>query len=66
MKGGVMRSLIHHIDLSVRDVAVLGPFYDAVPSFMGYRRTRERVDGIDRGSRRGRLGLLDRRQAGAT
>jgi catechol 2,3-dioxygenase-like lactoylglutathione lyase family enzyme len=42
-----MRGLIHHIDLTVRDVAVSGPFYDAVLGFMGYRRTREQADGID-------------------
>jgi len=42
-----MRGLIHHIDLTVRDVAASGPFYDAVLGFMGYRREREQVDGID-------------------
>src|SRR6185436_7208653 len=46
-EGAVMRGLIHHIDLTVRDVAVSAPFYDAVLGFMGYRRTREQVDGID-------------------
>jgi catechol 2,3-dioxygenase-like lactoylglutathione lyase family enzyme len=42
-----MRGLIHHIDLTVRDIAVSAPFYDAVLGFMGYRREREQVDGID-------------------
>lgn len=42
-----MRGLIHHIDLTVRDIAVSGPFYDAVLGFMGYRREREQADGID-------------------
>jgi len=42
-----MRGLIHHIDLTVRDVALSAPFYEAVLGFMGYRREREQVDGID-------------------
>ena len=42
-----MRGLIHHIDLTVRDIAVSAPFYEAVLGFMGYRREREQADGID-------------------
>jgi glyoxylase I family protein len=42
-----MRGLIHHLDLTVRDVAVSAPFYEAVLGVMGYRREREQVDGID-------------------
>ncbi|MBI1260540.1 MAG: bleomycin resistance protein [Rhizobiales bacterium] len=42
-----MRGLIHHLDLTVSDVARSAPFYDAVLSFMGYRRWSEDNDGID-------------------
>ncbi|MAB14506.1 VOC family protein [Parvibaculum sp.] len=41
------RGLIHHIDLTVTDVARSAPFYDAVLSFMGYRRWQEDEHGID-------------------
>ena len=41
------RGLIHHIDLTVTDAARSAPFYDAVLSFMGYRRWQEDEHGID-------------------
>ncbi|NIJ41427.1 catechol 2,3-dioxygenase-like lactoylglutathione lyase family enzyme [Parvibaculum indicum] len=41
------RGLIHHVDLTVTDVARSAPFYDAVLSFMGYRRWQEDEHGID-------------------
>jgi hypothetical protein len=33
-----MRGWVHHIDLTVSDLARSGPFYDAVLSFLGYRQ----------------------------
>ena len=42
-----MRGVIHHIDLTVRDIAASRPFYDAVLGFMDYRCVREQADGID-------------------
>ena len=31
-----MRGIVHHIDLTVRDLAVSAPFYDALLSFLGF------------------------------
>ena len=36
-----MRGAIHHIDLTVIDLARSAPFYDQVLGFLGYRRTRD-------------------------
>ena len=36
-----MRGIVHHIDLTVRDLAVSAPFYDALLSFLGYRRVKQ-------------------------
>ena len=33
-----MRGWVHHIDLTVSNLERSGPFYDAVLSFLGYRR----------------------------
>ena len=35
-----MRGAVHHIDLTVSDLARSAPFYDRVLGFLGYRRTR--------------------------
>lgn len=42
-----MRGFIHHLDLTVSNVALSAPFYDAVLGYMGYRRWSEDADGID-------------------
>jgi catechol-2,3-dioxygenase len=42
-----MRGTIDHLDLTVQDVAVSAPFYEALLSFLGYRRVREAPSGID-------------------
>jgi glyoxylase I family protein len=42
-----MRGTIHHLDLTVSDMAASAPFYEAVLGFLGYRRVREAPDGID-------------------
>lgn len=42
-----MRGLLHHLDLTVSDVARAAPFYDAVLGHMGYRRWSEDENGID-------------------
>src|SRR5512139_3675533 len=36
-----MRGAVHHIDLTVVDLARSTPFYDKVLGFLGYRKTRE-------------------------
>jgi len=38
---GPTRGIVHHIDLTVRDLAVSAPFYDALLSFLGYRRVKQ-------------------------
>ncbi len=42
-----MRGSMHHLDLTVRDLAASAPFYEAVLGFLGFRRVREEPDGID-------------------
>jgi hypothetical protein len=36
-----MRGAVHHIDLTVIDLAASSPFYDRVLGFLSYRRTRD-------------------------
>ena len=36
-----VRGLVHHIDLTVLDLAVSGPYYDTLLSFLGYRRVKQ-------------------------
>jgi glyoxylase I family protein len=36
-----MRGIVHHIDLTVRDLGRSAPFYDALLSFLGYRLVKE-------------------------
>ena len=42
-----MRGSIHHLDVTVRDLAISAPFYEAVLGFLGYRRVRDEPSGID-------------------
>lgn len=42
-----MRGLVHHIDLTVSDIAVSRPFYDMVLGFLGYRRSADHDNGSD-------------------
>lgn len=41
------RGLVHHIDLTVSDVARSCVFYDAVLGFLGYRRSDDSPNGHD-------------------
>jgi glyoxylase I family protein len=42
-----MRGTLDHLDLTVQDLAVSAPFYEALLGFLGYRRVREEPSGID-------------------
>jgi catechol 2,3-dioxygenase-like lactoylglutathione lyase family enzyme len=42
-----MRGTMHHLDLTVRDLAASAPFYERVLGFLGYRCVRNQPDGID-------------------
>lgn len=42
-----MRGLIHHLDLTVQDLAASATFYGALLGFLGYRRVRDEPGGID-------------------
>jgi glyoxylase I family protein len=42
-----MRGAIHHLDLTVRDLAVSALFYEPLLSFLGYHRVRDEPTGID-------------------
>jgi len=42
-----MRGLMHHLDLTVQDVGLSAPFYEAVLTFLGYRRVRDDPTGLD-------------------
>ena len=42
-----MRGAVHHIDLTVGDLAVSAAFYDELLDFLGYRRVRGDASGID-------------------
>jgi catechol 2,3-dioxygenase-like lactoylglutathione lyase family enzyme len=39
-----LRGVVHHIDLTVRDVAASAPFYDALLGFLGYARVKQEAD----------------------
>ena len=41
---GPLRGIVHHIDLTVRDLARSAPFYDALLSFLGYRRVKQEAE----------------------
>jgi len=36
-----LRGLVHHIDLTVRDVASSAPFYETLLGFLGYERVKQ-------------------------
>ena len=40
-QGTRLRGVVHHIDLTVRDLAGSAPFYEALLSFLGYRRVKQ-------------------------
>lgn len=42
-----MRGAVHHVDLTVADVAASLPFYESVLTFMGYVRSHEDARGVD-------------------
>ena len=42
-----MRGLVHHIDLSVGDLAASRPFYESVLGFFGYRVADVHPNGVD-------------------
>ena len=35
-----LRGVVHHIDLTVRDIAASAPFYEALLGFLGYTRVK--------------------------
>ncbi|TAJ26650.1 MAG: bleomycin resistance protein [Reyranella sp.] len=39
-----MRGVVHHIDLTVRDLAVSASFYEALLGFLGYERVKKEPD----------------------
>ena len=40
-QGARLRGAVHHIDLSVRDIAASAPFYEALLGFLGYTRVKQ-------------------------
>jgi catechol 2,3-dioxygenase-like lactoylglutathione lyase family enzyme len=36
-----LRGAVHHVDLTVRDLSVAAPFYDALLGFLGYTRVKQ-------------------------
>ena len=36
-----LRGIVHHIDLTVRDIAVSAPFYESLLGFLGYTRVKQ-------------------------
>ena len=39
-QGARLRGAVHHIDLTVRDLAASAPFYEALLGFLGYTRVK--------------------------
>lgn len=39
-----MRGVVHHIDLTVRDLEASAPFYEALLGFLGYERVKKEPD----------------------
>jgi catechol 2,3-dioxygenase-like lactoylglutathione lyase family enzyme len=42
-----MRGTVHHVDLTVADVAASRPFYESILTFLGYVRAHEDARGVD-------------------
>ena len=42
-----MRGTVHHVDLTVANVAASLPFYEKILTFMGYARVHEDGRGVD-------------------
>jgi glyoxylase I family protein len=40
-QGARLRGIVHHIDLTVRDLEVSAPFYEALLGFLGYARVKQ-------------------------
>lgn len=40
-RGAKLRGVVHHIDLTVRDLAASAPFYEALLGFLGYVRVKQ-------------------------
>ena len=43
-QGAPLRGVVHHIDLSVRDLAAPAPFYEALLGFLGYTRVKQEAE----------------------
>jgi glyoxylase I family protein len=43
-QGTRLRGVVHHIDLTVRDLAASTPFYEALLGFLGYTRVKHEPD----------------------
>ena len=42
-----MRGTIHHVDLTITDIAASQPFYESILTFMGHVRSHEDARGVD-------------------
>lgn len=43
-QGARLRGVVHHIDLTVRDLAASTPFYEALLGFLGYTRVKHEAE----------------------
>lgn len=39
-----LRGMVHHVDLTVRDMAASAPFYEALLGFLGYVRVKQEAE----------------------
>jgi glyoxylase I family protein len=56
---------IHHVDLTVRDLAVSGPFYERVLPVLGFRRGKDAAEGPIFAGTSVEIGLVRARPAAA-